>query len=60
MKNHTRFCPLPGAYGVAQLNVEATLKEVNDPKVLKAAQKLGTAKCLVYFCLVSTAIQRWS
>ena len=51
-KTHIRFCPLPGAYGVAQLNVEATLKGLDDPTALKAAQDLGTAKCLVYLCTV--------
>ncbi|RDX48660.1 hypothetical protein OH76DRAFT_1404589 [Lentinus brumalis] len=50
MSFRTPFCPLPGAYGVAQINVEASLDGVADPKTLEAAQGLGRAKCLIYFC----------
>ena len=60
MKSHTPYCPLPGAYAVAQLNVKATLNGLGDPTALEAAQKLGTAKCLVYLCTVSVARQRLS
>ncbi len=55
MNFHTPFFPLPGAYGVAQIDVEATLDGVADPKTLEAAQGLGRAECLIYFCTVSVA-----
>ncbi|TFK90257.1 hypothetical protein K466DRAFT_517451, partial [Polyporus arcularius HHB13444] len=54
MRTHTRYCPLPSAYGVAQLNVDATLKGIDDPNAHEAARGLGTTKCIIYFC---TALQ---
>ncbi|RPD57855.1 hypothetical protein L226DRAFT_449724, partial [Lentinus tigrinus ALCF2SS1-7] len=50
MTTNTPYCPLPGAYAVAQIDVVKTLKGLNDPKALEAAEGLGTAKCLIYLC----------
>ena len=53
MTARTPYCPIPGDYGIAQLDIARSLEGLNDPKAHKAVEGLGTAKCLVYFCTVS-------
>ncbi|KAI0350638.1 hypothetical protein OH77DRAFT_1524768 [Trametes cingulata] len=42
------FCPLPGTYVVAQIDVQATLAGVEDPTAFAAASGMQPRKYLVY------------
>ncbi|KAI0350636.1 hypothetical protein OH77DRAFT_1439750 [Trametes cingulata] len=42
------YCPLPGTYVVAQIDVQATLAGLDDAKALAAATRLEPKKYLVY------------
>ena len=47
----TLYCPLPNTYAVVQLDVEATVRDLDDEAKL-AAQAIKPAKCVVYLYLV--------
>ncbi|KAI8971025.1 hypothetical protein BD414DRAFT_518205 [Trametes punicea] len=43
------FFPLPGTYAVVELDIENTLKALDDPVAYTAGVRIKTTKCIVYF-----------
>ena len=57
--NDTLYCPVPHTYVVAQLDIQATVQNL-DAEAQEASQTIIPAKCLLYFYNVSPAIAtRW-
>ncbi|KAI0774899.1 hypothetical protein BD413DRAFT_307839 [Trametes elegans] len=45
-------CPLPGTYAVVELDIENTLKSLDDPVALAEGARITTTKCIVYLHIV--------
>ena len=48
----TKPYPFPGTYAVAEIDLEASLADVNDPEIRAAAQEIRPAKCLIMLNMV--------
>ena len=44
--------PRPATYVVAEIDIDATLREVVDPKIRKVIQAVKPAKCLMFLDMV--------
>ena len=47
--------PRPTTYVVAQIDIDATLLSVSDPRIRKVVQAIKPAKCLMFLEMVCSA-----
>ncbi|KAI0752804.1 hypothetical protein C8Q80DRAFT_1148311 [Daedaleopsis nitida] len=47
------YSPLPRNYAVLQIDVEASLRDIDDPRAHAEARKIRTTKCIAYLCTLS-------
>ncbi|TBU27864.1 hypothetical protein BD311DRAFT_664431, partial [Dichomitus squalens] len=52
MASTTLYCPVPGTYGIAQLDIEATIEHL-DSEAREAAKHVKPAQCFIYFYLAT-------